>query len=1447
MVTHDKNSSRSTAGHAIFSQVAIPRLGRHLLTFSVHEWAPLDGETDAQVRITTATAHNYFDIVAGEAAKLAVLSQPPEGSIAGVFGDEAADLYPFPRVGLADAFLNLITKSSPETTGVAMVVLCVEGTDTRAPVPASACLCDDDACLQPLAESQDAVRNYSLRFLEGEVQADFVAGAATFDSLRVKMARSDMKLMFMQIIAGIPAGFKAFSNSFLVTPGRVKALRFLRDPGSTAPAVASCPRCPAGVHLAGETLPVHVELLDAFQNRVAFCFEGRACAHQPEVTLAAQLITSAEDVQDAILTGQLTDSSDAGFLAFHDLHVERAASGYVLRLCIVDDLVEHVIVSSDSANASVASHQRLCSDGGNHFKVHADSMPFTVTPGKPANMSVLRMSSNAGELQLLPIQPVTQVEDRFGNTVDSDCWRQQCSTSNQMCNATELCLLHLDVSLHKNDGSPILPGSGGAVITGQNLVVVSGGVGSFTDLAIVADTSEWPDPITKCTCRDGYCGSCSAQDDSECMLPHPFPDYTLRFQTLEDAASDALPLATVDAEIQLQNRAQRMNIVVQPALIVAREVFASNIVVEILDCKGDVALYDSAAVSVSIPTEFNAGGGTLSGKTESQVQNGMAVFTDLGIDLFGNGFKLRFEYAGVSPVAHVDSMPFRVEKPVEALVQIELESFGETVTAGEPLKAQPVVVLRGRDGETLANTVLPVTASISPFGDPGSWQDWDFCQDHFKCDASSGKSVSCGGPFSAADPTAACKCVVGGQTEASSMAGAGAQATCPSTLLGQLVVIPVEGTARFENLAFTKASVGQHLEDVYPNAPLTYQMSISLGKVQITTPSGVLHVRPAEWAAIMISPSRQPSQTNLAGQPLSRQPLIILVDRFKNRVLGSQIPPNTFVGVSIKSGPPGAPIVRRGCYGRGQFSRDILGQPLVKDYGQDCYGTRPVTCRDCPDVNISANSRVGGYVGEASYTDLELVKEGKYILAFHCRSYVVVSHEFSVINTDPSYPFVLQSIPQVNSADRVFEQQPMLTVKDQYGNFVKVDSIPKRTISVTLVGPTPIPPRRIEGPPVRIVQENLATGQKPGAICRAAPRLFEGRKIVSIDADTGIGVFTDLALRQVYDFYRFQFTILSSKGDLVLNSSTVRVVAGDTVGLCPLQLPADCGARAPCFTAMEIGCVDSYGNVQARCDAKRGTRILSPTEIPPGYTLDCSTGMCLRLITGPDQAFASSKTLSNGQSCSHLRCQAELRQGIARFTDIQLSLTGTDYSLAVFAYIIDPYTNRIEKWEYVTPRFDVYPPAPMVTKVEFTQSMNQLMVYFDRPTNMNEGVRKPRDKAYVAAKGWDPYLLVGPCEQEVSEAFLASLGDGPFCTWQNTTVFRIALGGGATVSASTQFHLSEKSKIVYSSFEGSKRLDSLPALTRVGVNVAGSSLSFPPHLSPCMRASREILYDITFE
>jgi len=43
---------------------------------------------------------------------------------------------------------------------------------------------------------------------------------------------------------------------------------------------------------------------------------------------------------------------------------------------------------------------------------------------------------------------------------------------------------------------------------------------------------------------------------------------------------------------------------------------------------------------------------------------------------------------------------------------------------------------------------------------------------------------------------------------------------CPSSLLGQTMMLPIEGTVRFTDLALTKATVGQYLSDVYPHAPL---------------------------------------------------------------------------------------------------------------------------------------------------------------------------------------------------------------------------------------------------------------------------------------------------------------------------------------------------------------------------------------------------------------------------------------------------------------------------------------------------------------------------------------------------------------------------------------------------------------------------------------------------
>ena len=174
-----------------------------------------------------------------------------------------------------------------------------------------------------------------------------------------------------------------------------------------------------------------------------------------------------------------------------------------------------------------------------------------------------------------------------------------------------------------------------------------------------------------------------------------------------------------------------------------------------------------------------------------------------------------------------------------------------------------------------------------------------------------------------------------------------------------------------------------------------------------------------------------------------------------------------------------------------------------------------MVCKHCPDLNISANSDVGGWVGEGSYSDLVLVLEGTSRLRFKCRGFRVTSRPFTVINTDPSYPFMLDEIPELNSADHAFSQQPKLTVKDDYGNFVRVDSIAYRTVSVKLVGGTPIAPVLTPGPPAQVVQHALAPGQLAGSVCRAAARLFEGTHMVIIDGD-GVGSFTDLVLRQVH-------------------------------------------------------------------------------------------------------------------------------------------------------------------------------------------------------------------------------------------------------------------------------------------------------------------------------------------
>jgi hypothetical protein len=105
----------------------------------------------------------------------------------------------------------------------------------------------------------------------------------------------------------------------------------------------------------------------------------------------------------------------------------------------------------------------------------------------------------------------------------------------------------------------------------------------------------------------------------------------------------------------------------------------------------------------------------------------MTVFTDLGVELSGNGYMLKFWYSGYAPVISVLSEPFRVESPVSQVAQFLKENFVLTVRAGEAFQG-PEVELLGKSGARLANTVQAVTVSISLDSDLGAWQDWTFAK-----------------------------------------------------------------------------------------------------------------------------------------------------------------------------------------------------------------------------------------------------------------------------------------------------------------------------------------------------------------------------------------------------------------------------------------------------------------------------------------------------------------------------------------------------------------------------------------------------------------------------------------------------------------------------------------------------------------------------------------------
>jgi hypothetical protein len=303
--------------------------------------------------------------------------------------------------------MNLIT----DTASQYIIVLICAGSDVTTSLPAwnpnntnstRLCRCDETECLQQHTKSKEAMREYVVKYWAEGVSVGYkpwtalVEGVATFDNLRVSVARRNLQLMFMHLPSLSPDILKkdvmVLSNSFSVTPGAVRAIKFIRDPGREGPG-AVCPRCPAGVYLSGNTLPVQVQLLDAFENSISFCRPEQACDNLPDATLDVQLFDGTTSRAQAVLRGQLTQRGSDGVIAFSDLSIEVVGSSYALRLSIIDKLPNTVFMQVDSSI-------------------------FTVLPNAPKTLTVVKMSQSSGEFERLSVQPSLEVSDTFGKKVD---------------------------------------------------------------------------------------------------------------------------------------------------------------------------------------------------------------------------------------------------------------------------------------------------------------------------------------------------------------------------------------------------------------------------------------------------------------------------------------------------------------------------------------------------------------------------------------------------------------------------------------------------------------------------------------------------------------------------------------------------------------------------------------------------------------------------------------------------------------------------------------------------------------------------------------------------------------------------------------------------------------------------------------------------------------------
>lgn len=185
---------------------------------------------------------------------------------------------------------------------------------------------------------------------------------------------------------------------------------------------------------------------------------------------------------------------------------------------------------------------------------------------------------------------------------------------------------------------------------------------------------------------------------------------TLLLTLVAGCGSKATPASTTPAALpgtSTAGTAVRLVFTTQPFGASAGSAFTNQPVVTIQDADGNTVTGSTAPVTVAITSGAGAKGAVLSGTTTINAEKGVAVFTDLSIDLPGTFCTLTASSSGILSATSYLFSVMGVPTMLAFIVQPTASK------AGTVLASHSVVMVEDANGNTVTNSTVPVTLAIT--------------------------------------------------------------------------------------------------------------------------------------------------------------------------------------------------------------------------------------------------------------------------------------------------------------------------------------------------------------------------------------------------------------------------------------------------------------------------------------------------------------------------------------------------------------------------------------------------------------------------------------------------------------------------------------------------------------------------------------------------------------